>query len=50
MQRVCLVTDLHLTPPQTAPMASHMQQLRAALAPCDLVVYLGDQVAMPCIP
>ena len=45
--RVCLVTDLHLSPPLTQATNALLLQMQLALQSCGLVVYLGDILTIP---
>lgn len=47
MQSVCLLPDLHFSPPLTADDSIHIQHIRTAVAAqCDLLIYVGDILTM----
>ena len=46
VMRVCLLTDLHLQPPQTQALSSRLENVRHAVVACELVIYSGDILTM----
>jgi hypothetical protein len=45
-EAVCILTDLHVSPPQTAGANSHLELIQTAVQDCDLLIYSGDILTM----